>query len=1249
MSILVAEFRLRQRYVSFKEEAMRKLKTAAARALLLSMALASNTATFGQSGGIPTTVAMPNAVPGVQMSIPNVVPTNESTSIQIYNVPSEMVGVVGARLRVLYKEPTNITTEPGTGRLMVMATPAIHREIASRIELLQREVQTSGAVATQTDAGTATLQRQYQLNNITARDLEESLQKIGGPRMTVTTGGNGEVAQFRLAGASGVQDILQIDRRSNTVVLQGPSSNVYSWLQVVGAVDQPSPNRELRPQIIPLAPADPKKVEQALQLVRTVAYRQQVQEEQSTGAAAIGPRGAARADEKTAAGNATNAEKASAIGTLETLDSESGLFGDVQIEFVNELGLVIVKGGKKDVQRVLEVIDQIKKQSEGTQPEVEVVPLKHVDSQALETIAKELYEEVLSQRQGPLSIKALVQPNALLLVGRRESIDSLKELVNKLDQPLDESSQLKVYKLLHTSSVDAEELVRSFFVESPGGSNDARAGLGTRVRVISDYRTNALVVQASPRDHLEVARLISEIDVETTPAQNEIRVFPLKYALATDLQPILQAAINGEALQGGQQGNQGGGGGGNAGAGSDRATPHTSNLSIVSRGKKTDSGILAGIVVTSNPSINSLLVRAPAKSMDLIATLIAELDKPPSAESQLKVFEVKHGDATQLALLVQQLFGLPATAGTSTTGGVFGNNAGQTGLGSSQSGIVPLRVSVDTRTNSIIASGAAVDLEVLEVLLLRLDEAGVESRTTEVIWLRNSSANNVATAITQLLSSQRQIYQQSILLGQAVSAFEQIDREVIVVPEVTTNSLIVSATPRYFQRVKQVIESLDRRPPMIMVQILLAEVTLGDTFEFGAELGLQDSLLFDRNSATGGTLDSPGFNVAGASVAATGTSTFTQPLASNSFNPLSRGRPEQLAGQGIAGFGLGRTNSTLGYGGMVLSAANESVNILIRALQDANRLQILSRPQVMTLDTVAAFVQVGAQVPRITGVTGGTTVAGQTVSTQDVPVGLIMRVQPRTNQDGLILMDVQVERSTVGDEATGIPVGFSATGQVIRSPIINTTRAETRVSAYDGQTVVFAGLISKQRSSRSRRVPYLADIPVVGNLFKFDTEAETRSELLVVMTPRIVRDQEDIDMINQLESARMSWCLADVVNMHGVSGLSEGNGLWGPSCAPIIYPDVSPTIDTNAPMNGIQLNPGEMLLQDGMSIEPTPTPPSAIPIQPVTTFIEPVPLSLLQTSNVEPSAYRAPINAPPSISTASNSKPSDLPSTQFMR
>ncbi len=393
-----------------------------------------------------------------------------------------------------------------------------------------------------------------------------------------------------------------------------------------------------------------------------------------------------------------------------------------------------------------------------------------------------------------------------------------------------------------------------------------------------------------------------------------------------------------------------------------------------------------------------------------------------------------------------------------------------------------------------------------------------------------------------------------------IGVTEQIDREVIVVAEPTTNSLIINSSPRYAKQIREVIERLDRRPPLIMVQILLAEVTLGDTAEFGTEWGLQDALNFDRGSASRGTLSSPGFNV-------------NTPPANN----VLTGRPDNVAGQGLSTFGLGRTNTGLNYGGLVLSAASTSVNVLIRALQDANRLQILSRPQVMTIDNVEAFVQVGARVPRVRSVNQNT-IGGNSVNTEDVDVGLLMRLQPRTNQDGMILMNVSVERSNVGPEETGIPVGFGPNGEVIRSPLINTTRAQTRVTAFDGQTVAFAGLITKNRTSRSRRIPFLADIPIAGALFRFDTESDTRTELLVVMTPHIVRTPEDMQTIVDVESSRMSWCLADVLNIHGDTNLSPGNGLWGPASSPIIYPDMQPTVDPTLQ--------GQSLLIEGQPMQP---------------------------------------------------------------
>jgi general secretion pathway protein D len=258
-------------------------------------------------------------------------------------------------------------------------------------------------------------------------------------------------------------------------------------------------------------------------------------------------------------------------------------------------------------------------------------------------------------------------------------------------------------------------------------------------------------------------------------------------------------------------------------------------------------------------------------------------------------------------------------------------------------------------------------------------------------------------------------------------------------------------------------------------------------------------------------------------------------------------------------------------------------------LQDANRVQILSRPQLMTIDNNIASVQVGAQVPRLGGSTITNGLAQQSVT--DVPVGLIMQIQPRTNQDGLINMIVAVTRSSLGPTDSGVPIGFGPNGDTIRSPIINTTQAQTRVTAYDGQTVVLSGLISKTRSTRSRRIPWLSNIPIAGALFRFDSEAEARTELLVVMTPRVINynDDEKLDMIKQVESSRMSYCLADVLNIHGDVGLAPGNGLWGPAASPVIYPDLQPTVDTprrGAPPRDMILGTPEPMNGDMMVPEP---------------------------------------------------------------
>ncbi len=705
------------------------------------------------------------------------------------------------------------------------------------------------------------------------------------------------------------------------------------------------------------------------------------------------------------------------------------------------------------------------------------------------------------------------------------------------------SAEFKVFQLQHASSVDAETTIRDFFTTQPGNDDENRPGLGARVRAIADRRSNSLIVQAGPRDMQQIAEMIKGLDVDTIPSQHQVAVFKLRNSIATDLATTLTTALT-EA----EDGDEG------------RSVP-SARLSILSVDKNgnrmVDSGILNGVVITADANSNSLIVRAPANSMPLVNELITQLDQIPGGQSLVKVFAVQNGDASGLITMLQQLFALQQNQATQAQGGGGQAAAGAVGQGigatqltaAPESSVLPLRLAVDRRTNSIIATGGKEDLAVVEALLVRLDTEGLGSRITEVIWLRHATSTNVVQALQDFVTGQtgQQLRNQNNPgLGQASGIIDLLDRDLIVADEPVTNSLILSVAPRLYDTVRRLIDQLDRRPPMVLIKVILCEVVLTDGFEFGSELGLQDSLLFDRSVANGGA-NTPGFN-------------FNNATLGNSNSAASLATRNQLGSQGLSSFNVGRTSSQFGYGGFVLSAASDSVNILIRALQDAGRAQVLSRPQIMTLDNTEGFVLVGQKVARINGFTAQGNTGVITPLVTDVDVGLILRVRPRVGADGLIIMDIDATRSVVNTNqalATQIPTG---TTTAFIQPI-DTTQAQSTITAYNGQTVIFGGLIQKSKDQISRRVPYVSDIPLLGLLFRFDREIEKRSELLAVMTPMLVSSDQDLEYIKATESGRMSYCLADVVEMHGPVGLSPGYGLWGPATGATIYPDLMPTVD----------------------------------------------------------------------------------------
>jgi general secretion pathway protein D len=166
---------------------------------------------------------------------------------------------------------------------------------------------------------------------------------------------------------------------------------------------------------------------------------------------------------------------------------------------------------------------------------------------------------------------------------------------------------------------------------------------------------------------------------------------------------------------------------------------------------------------------------------------------------------------------------------------------------------------------------------------------------------------------------------------------------------------------------------------------------------------------------------------------------------------------------------------------------------------------------------------------------------------------------------------------------------------VVRSPIFDITRAQTTVSARSGQTVILGGLITKNQTETTRRVPYLADIPVLGRLFRFDSTIMDRRELLIIMTPYLMKSDEQQSWLNMRESERMNWCLADVYSIHGDAERFTSAGACNPeNTSPLIFPDDNPAALGPAPAPAPGGNQPELLPLDpagGVELPPTPNMP----------------------------------------------------------
>ena len=571
----------------------------------------------------------------------------------------------------------------------------------------------------------------------------------------------------------------------------------------------------------------------------------------------------------------------------------------------------------------------------------------------------------------------------------------------------------------------------------------------------------------------------------------------------------------------------------------------------------------ANVVAIADDRTNSLAVYGDPAALAQIRQQIETLDRfTPTAVNQMQVVPLTNARASELAVVIQNaLLGTNLTANQPTAAAGAAPAAPDTALRSNrvqflgtdrngnivESGVLnDVTIVADDRANALLVNAPPESLPVILALIEQLDRFGYRERRQCVFRLKELSASQAAAALRQYLGQNPNA---TTGAGNVVGANldqnirDRLAQEITIVPveireedeeglEVnegqddsggtdvtrsllfTSNLLLISATPQFYDEILAIVQELDARPPMVTVNVLIAEVTLSDNQELGLELGTQSSVLFDRNIVVGNEL-SPGFN-------------FNTP----NLLPSAVGAPASEVGlQGLSNFALGRASNALGFGGLVLTASSDNVNVLLRALKRQQRLEVLSRPSITTHDNQPAFFQVGQKIRVNSDFTFDNN--GNVINQlEEENVGVLLGVTPTVGPDGIVTLRIDPEVSSIAPGA-GTAIGVDANGNAVTTPIINITRAITTVNVGDGQTVVLGGLITQTQTIEERKVPLLGDIPVLGWAFKTQIKTRVRRELLLILTPHVIYDDEDYQRVLDAETQRIDWNLYDVERTHG--------------------------------------------------------------------------------------------------------------------
>ncbi|MCL4746525.1 MAG: type II secretion system secretin GspD [Burkholderiaceae bacterium] len=490
--------------------------------------------------------------------------------------------------------------------------------------------------------------------------------------------------------------------------------------------------------------------------------------------------------------------------------------------------------------------------------------------------------------------------------------------------------------------------------------------------------------------------------------------------------------------------------------------------------------------ITAYPSNNSLVITDYAANLQRLGRIIATLDSP--ATSEIEVVQVRHAVASDIAVAVARMV----------------DDASRAGQGAQVDPGQRITVLADPRMNSVmVRTSSLAKMNLAKSLIARLDQPNSHPGNIHVVYLRNAEAARLALVLRSVLSGDSgasgagasagaqgsapgsamqasasgaagtasgpattPLANSGSQQGGAATSFSAGGATIAADP--STNSLIITAPEPVYRNLRAVIERLDARRAQVFIESLIVEVTAERAAELGVQWQFLDGIGSNRSRVFGGTNLPP----------------------HGSGNILDLVSNPLAAGQGL---NLGVIKGTIDVAGQTVF----NLGLLARALESKANANILATPNLLTLDNEEARIIIGQNVPFITGQftatgTGGASVNPfQTIERRDV--GTTLRVRPQVSESGTVRLQIFQEVSNVSS-------------QTAQGLITNRRAIESNVLVDDGQIVVLGGLIEERVEGGEQKVPGLGDVPVFGQLFRYDNRKRVKTNLLVFLRPVVVRD-----------------------------------------------------------------------------------------------------------------------------------------------